>query len=272
MGSWVLLSSVQRLWGRVWCFVPSAMAAVGWQLSRACQGGTPWTACYVSVLFVVKAPLTSVFLVSNWRKQWTTCRQNSPWRRESIRLPWKTWRWSQMRFMRGDDPLPWGPGDAVWVLKGATPLWKTCLPANQSWTLSQVSAELSFAWEYPVGCGLERKYWDEDNPCIVQLEVQWLLWDWLACYVSGDCRSLLYPSIYPQGEGIWVKMHQLLPPVLCIVLYGGGGRVKSVAMWGACTEALFSLWSLIKHHQPGVLCPQTWCCCGMEAQMAINKL
>lgn len=35
-------------------------------------------------------------------------------------------------------------------------------------------------------------------------------------------------------------MHQLFHPVLCIVLYGGM-EGKGVAMWGACTEALFTL-------------------------------
>lgn len=232
MGSWSPLSSVRGLvLEGLGCGVLCHQPWLQWGDSRACQG-PQWTACCVSVLFAVKAPLTSVCLVSNWRKQWTTCRQNSPWRRESIRLPWKTWRWSQMRFMRGGGPLPWGPGDAVWVLKGATPLWKTCLPANQSWTLSQVSAEHSFAWEYLMGCGIERKYWDEDDLYIVQLEVQSLSWDWLACYVSGYCRSLLYPSIYPQGEGIWVKMHQLFHPVLCIVLYGGVGEGRCCNVGG----------------------------------------
>lgn len=31
-------------------------------------------------------------------------------------------------------------------------------------------------------------------------------------------------------------------------------------------------WSSIKHHQPGVLCPQHMLLRGMEAQMAVNKL
>lgn len=78
----------------------------------------------------------------------------------------------------------------------------------------------------------------------MQLEVQWLLWDWLACYVSGDCRSLLYPSIYPQGEGIWVKMHQLLPPILCIVLYGGGGGGGKVLQCGELAPRPFSVFGV----------------------------
>lgn len=72
-------------------------------------------------------------------------------------------------------------------------------------------------------------------------------------------------------------MHQLFHPVLCIVLYGGGDGGGKVLQCGGLALRPFSLlvsvcWSSIKHHQPGVLCPQHMLLRGMEAQMAINKL